>query len=137
MTVPTANDATASERIAGSTKPMAWKIRYDDGGAFSDLDGRPQDAPKFGALAITQRSDLTGHEVLFGEFLYYWRGRWWAANTLGMIDKVTHFVHQIDAVLHGRWIDDAQWNDILIAAKNDNDFPPRSGFRPSDRQFVD
>ncbi len=137
MAVPTVTDTTASEHVAGSTTPIEWKIRYDDGDVFTNLDGRSRDAPKFGALAITQRSELTGHDVLYGEFLYHWRGKWWAANTMGMIDKVTHFVHQIEAVLHGRWIDDAQWNEILIAAKNDSDFPPRSAFRPRDRRALD
>lgn len=117
--------------------PVEWKIRYDDGAVYSDLDGLPFSAPKFGALTITQRSELTGQEVLFGEFLYYWRDKWWAANTMGIIDKITHFVHEIEAVLHGRWIDDKQWNEILIAAQNDDDFPKRSGFKASDRRCID
>ncbi len=116
---------------------LEWRIFYADDATFSNLDGLVQDAPKWGAVAVVQRDSLTNHSVLTGPWFYYWRGQWWATDNdggVGFLDKIVHFVHEIDAVLPGRWIDDEEWNKIIIRAQSDPDFPSRGGWKPNERR---
>ena len=71
---------------------MLWKIYYDDGSAFSDLDGAPTQAPARGVQVVVNRPDretfVEVGAVLLWRHDYYWfeNGSWYGSDLTGLLD---------------------------------------------------
>jgi hypothetical protein len=82
---------------------MKWKIYYDDGTTFSDLDGTPDLAPAFGVQAVVCSPDL-----------------WGCGDIVGLIDYLSQpGMHK--CVRFGRLTTNKKYADVLDMARSDRD----------------
>lgn len=89
---------------------MEWVIYYADGTKFTSGDGFPEDSPKWGVVAIGQMVG-TSAMPLGGDYFTY-RGRWYNHDLVGLVDQLTHYAKDIQAVRIGRYINDPQYKQI-------------------------
>lgn len=82
---------------------LAWRIYYDSGETYSDVDGSPSSAPGQGVLAIAQANPLTGHDVLhLADYYLYKGGKWIGLDLFGLLDHVLNCFDEIHGVVAGR-----------------------------------
>ena len=81
-----------------------WCIWYEDGSTFSSEDGLPQDAPKYGAILVTQTDDKFRKLLMNGDFFLYradW-DCWMECDRNGFLDLIVEHCYDISVVLPGR-----------------------------------
>ena len=94
---------TSSDRMAA----YRWKLVYEDGSEFTDLDGEPWESKPWGVIFVLQPGP---HEDFMrakggGRGYYYYRsdyGRWCACDEVGMFDQMAHYSHVIPCWRFGR-----------------------------------
>ena len=101
----------------------AWKLVYEDGSEFTNLDGEPWESPPWGVIFVVQPGRF--EDMLRGKGLgkgyYYFRsdyGRWCFCDDVGMYDQLSHYAHVITAWRFGRNMPDraefkAKWRPYL------------------------
>lgn len=85
---------------------LKWAIYYDDGTRFSNLDGKPDEAPAFGVIAIACRDGL-----------------WLARDFMGLIDYL-HMPGMVKCVRFGRATSNKKYKKADDWAISDKDFSP-------------
>ena len=113
---------------------LTWRIYYADGSTFSSDDGTPHEAPGLGALIIVQCDKATGRMIMQGWDFFYWvpsENQWWGSDMLGVLDRLTHRL-EVEALLWGRMVSRIEWGNTMKGAKDDPDFPIKSGTRPGE-----
>lgn len=112
---------------------IRWVVWYDDGSSFTDADGEPHEAPRWGVQVIAAYSADHGRVLNHGKD-FYWRDgdEWLGGDIVGLIDYLTRPGNKI--VLVGRSVPPAQFGRILEAANRDDRLPPRSSYSPLERQ---
>jgi hypothetical protein len=95
---------------------VTWCVYYDDGTAFSDADGRPEDAPTSGVLVIRQSG---GHDSPLANVDHYlWRadhGCWLPVMHDGLVDQVCRYAPVITACLNGATVPYPEWQRLVKA----------------------
>ena len=102
-----------------------WRV-YDD---ETIVEGEKAELleKRLGIIAIVQKRELTGREVLnFWDWYYFKEGYWYGADLFGIQDQILHFTDKIDCVLAGRMIKDSMYQKIIARALSDPGFPRRS-----------
>ena len=115
-----------------------WRIYYEDGTTFTNLDGGPEDAPAFGMLMVVQHDDDVGRLVMHAWDWFYWRAdhqQWWGADIYGLLDQLLHN-KPISALKQGRNTHTATYKAILQKAIEDPDFMPKSGNIQGERPHI-
>lgn len=114
---------------------MEWRVYYADGSTFSSVDGNPHDAPFFGIIAVCQPCPDVGLETLHAfDWYFYMLGRWnGAVGHDALIDHVTAYAPDLEAVVVGRQVPRAQYQEIMRKALHDPDFPRKSGKHAGER----
>jgi hypothetical protein len=124
------------------SKEIKWRIYYDDGSTFTNLDGMPWEAPGLGVVCIVQLDpnpvEYNINTQALREATFYWYhrkwGYWLPSDIYGMLDQLTHDQKDwVCAVRFGRWAEHTLYREILEQAENDLDFPPKSGNSKSER----
>jgi hypothetical protein len=107
---------------------LRWIIYYDDGRTFSNLEGRPSDAPKYGVQVIAQLYEGAGRETLHAkDFYLYTRERWWGVSERGILDWVLNRLPELEGVVEGRTISNEDFDAILTRAiYEDSGLPKKS-----------
>jgi hypothetical protein len=105
-----------------------WALFYANGSVFTSEDGRPQDSPAWGVVAIAQITDA-GSEVRGGRYddvlasgvpWYVWRDDeqyWQELDNGGFLDHIAHYAHVISAVRFGRYIGRDVFQERWAAAR--------------------
>lgn len=115
---------------------LEWRIYYDDGSTFDNLEGGPADAPALGVIAVTSIDAEVGFWTARSADYYcydpdrftpYWEG----VDIFGMWDYLA--LPGMKRVLFGRTIPNREYEKILHRAMHDPDFPPKQGWRPNER----
>ena len=104
-----------------------WKIYYDDGTTFDSDQGQPHEAPAMGfILALGYDQAGTRHIMQGWDHYCFDRAtqQWWGMDLFGVFDRL-RFNKEIYAYKEGRTISKIAWQDMLIRANNDPDFPKR------------
>lgn len=83
---------------------LLWRIYYDDGTTYDNLDGPPEEAPRLGVQAV-----VTLHNL------------WYGGDRIGYLDYMFRPGWKI--VLFGRLIDNEKYAKIKKQALSDTDFP--------------
>jgi len=106
----------------------AWRIFYDDGSTFSSADGEPHEAPSEGVICAVGYTPDDGERYIAnrGDYYHFHRGegRWWECDLAGLLDRLRNN-SEVYAYKEGRRVSKKLWEEILIAANNDPDFPQR------------
>lgn len=90
---------------------MDWEIYYEGGATFSDLDGRPEDAPGYGLLCIWQANG----DACFNSDHYIYRtdyGQWIDVDYAGLIDHMVEAAAMIVAYKSGRRVPLREWKRV-------------------------
>lgn len=126
------------------SKPIKWRIYYDDDTTFDNTQGEPWEAPGRGVVCIVQidpspRMYNVNTQVLMeSPFFWYHRefGYWFRSEQNGLIDQLTNDRKNIVcAVKLGRWTDFTHYREILYRANNDKDFVKKSGIGSGEKDL--
>lgn len=106
---------------------IAWKIYYDDGSTYSNLDGSMDSAPKLGVQVIVYVDSEVGRVVLSMRD-YYWLAAygWDGGDLFGLFDYLSS--SGLKLILFGRAVRTPRYRQILAQALADPDFPPKSAW---------
>lgn len=85
---------------------LKWRIYYDDGSTFSNLEGRFADAPSDGVLAVVEKDPETGYKI-YREADYYFQVP--GSETIGQTDDLGPFLRKTGLVKFGRWTSRKFW----------------------------
>jgi hypothetical protein len=110
---------------------LLWRVYYDDGATYSNLDGPVEAAPALGVQCIVKRDaapalESVGRVVMEGFDHYWWSGsEWWGADAFGLWDYLQRPGWK--RVLFGRTLSTSDFVAIRRRALSDPGFPPYSG----------
>lgn len=117
---------------------LAWRVYYGDGFTFDSDSGSVADAPPLDVQAVVWVDPLIGDGGEVGrritsacDFYVYRDGEWYGSDLFGMIDQVLH--HPGCLVKAGRYMHVKEWQAILLRAKDDPDFRPKSAWAANER----
>lgn len=102
----------------------AWRIFYDDGTTFSDLDGQPHEAPPRGFICAVGYDERGRRYIMHGWDHYYFdreANQWWGCEIHGLIDRLC--MNRVYAYKLGRTVMVSEWQRLMAAADADPDFP--------------
>jgi len=113
---------------------MKWKIFYDDGSTFCDLDGSPYDAPARGVQVIAQEDEYVGRLMQIKCDYYWWTDKdgWMAGDLFGLYDYLS--ISGYRKVIFGRMINYHQFRELYLKAESDSYLPPKSAFHHTERR---
>lgn len=114
-----------------------WRVYYDDGSTFDNLEGGPADAPKLGVIAINQIDKHVGFATVWGKDFYPYSddlGGWEGTDQFGFYDYL--FCRPgYKVVLAGRTVPHDDFIRLRHKALHDPDFPPKSGWHEGEVAF--
>lgn len=95
---------------------MEWIIRYEDGSTFSNLDGMPWEAPRWGVMRVYYADDVVGvcvEESTVG--FWGWLGDCWVGfrDEMGFWDYLGNHKKSQVVPLFGRTLPDSDWEKYL------------------------
>jgi hypothetical protein len=112
---------------------VEWVIWYDDGSSFTNTEGRPHEAPRWGVLCVAGYSADHGRVIWHGgDYYFFEAGEWCRCDLVGLIDYLTRPGAE-KIVLIGRAVPPAQFWAIYERANGDLRLPPRSSYSPLER----
>ena len=90
-----------------------WRLYYEDGSTFDDLDGAPHESPPWGAVVLGQPS-VDPVVMVNSDYLMYREdlGQWTECGPDGLLDHIVHYGHVISCVRPTRWIPTKRFKDI-------------------------
>jgi len=101
-----------------------WRIYYDDGSTFDSNDGLPHEAPSLGFICAIGYDETGKRYIMHGWDYYQWSdevNQWWGMDLNGLFDRLRR--NLVYAYKEGRTVSRSQWEQIMINANNDRDFP--------------
>ncbi len=101
---------------------MQWRIYYDSGATYSDIDGPIENAPCDGVIIIAQADLDVGKEILHRkDFYYFERGRWFGCDRYGLEDYLRRPGWR--KILAGRNTEHRTYSSLYERARTDPDLP--------------
>jgi hypothetical protein len=104
---------------------LKWRIYYDDGSTFDNLQGTADEAPPFGVQSVVQltkagsyRTPLTGLDY----YVMLESGEWVGSDLTGILDKLINRI-PFSGFLVGRWVELTVFHEVTHKAMQDRDFP--------------
>lgn len=110
-----------------------WIVWYDDGSSFTNLDGQPWDAPRWGVLCIAAESKDHGRMIWHATDYYVWDTEWISCDFTGLLDYLTRPGRE-KTVLIGRHVPPRIFYEVYEKANHDPRLPPRSSYDALERQ---
>ena len=113
---------------------VTWRLYYENGSTFTNLDGSPEDTPAYGFICAAfpdhdREGNSIGRMVMWGWDRYFYHedyNEWWGCDRFGLDDRMGHRL-PVRAVLFGRTVHTTVFREIFERAANDPDFPAKSG----------
>jgi hypothetical protein len=115
---------------------LRWKVYYIDGTTFSNLDGRPEDAPGWGVAAIAQEDDVVGVQIHQQRDFYCFApefGGWYAVDYFGFAQYLARPGYKI--VKLGEVMPTHKYRELLTSIRGDPDLPTKSTRYEWERKF--
>ena len=119
---------------------LLWRNYYGDGTTYSNLDGPPELAPGVDLQVIVTTDSENGRCMISGGNAgrrddYYWwnpeREEWWVGDLFGLYDYLQQPGWR--KVIFGRSLGKEAFKKIWQRALTDPDFPPKTAWRPHER----
>lgn len=104
---------------------IEWVIWYDDGNSFTNEDGEPHEAPRWGVLAVAARSKDHGRVIWHGKDYYVWEAEWLGVDFIGLVDYLTRPGREKFALV-GRGVRPARFHEIYNQAVADPRLPVKT-----------
>jgi hypothetical protein len=108
---------------------LLWRIYYDGGYTYSNLDGPVEDAPGYGVLVIQYVDQATGVGRMRGFDFYVWDGEEWFGHDLwGLLERLFNRKQTpMVAAFAGRSVSEIDFQTVWKVARHDKEFPEKSG----------
>ncbi len=103
---------------------LQWRIYYDDGSTFDNLQGTEDKAPPFGVQCVVQLdAEGASRDRLQGPDYYIMTetGRWIGCDLTGILDRLINRI-PFSGLLVGRWIELTAYHEVTHKAARDRDF---------------
>jgi len=101
-----------------------WRIYYDDKSTFDSDQGSPEDAPSQGFICAVGWDETGKRYIMHGWDHYNWDDdvdQWWGMSYTGLFDRLLR--NKVKAYKMGRTVCRRDWEELMILANNDPDFP--------------
>ena len=108
---------------------LKWRIYYEDGSAFSNLDGEFESAPSDGVMGVVVPDTETGRHIFHGRDYYFML----EAGTIADTDDIGPFLRRLGIVKFGRWAGDKPYKGALARMMDDPEFPRKSARKPNEK----
>ncbi len=107
---------------------VKWRVYYDDGSTFDSTQGNPDNAPPWGVICINQISVEHGRNIAayLDYYVYDPEDGWIGIKWDGVIDRLANRL-SLDGFLVGRTVSRHRFQEIMLKADKDPDFPPKTG----------
>jgi hypothetical protein len=105
---------------------MKWVVWYSDGSSFTDQDGAPHEAPRWGVLCVSAYSGDHGRMIWHGTDYYGWVGEWVSFDSAGLLDYLGNHPGSEKVVLIGRHVPPDMFHRVYELANTDPRLPPRT-----------
>jgi len=120
---------------------MDWIVYYEDGSTFTSDDGKPEDAPRRGAMIVANRDRECGKILSWNEesgtqaplqysdadFFVWRKGQWLPVDQFGMLDYLLE-PGAYKVVLWGRMSTREQMHKVYLQAFHDKRMHEKSGY---------
>lgn len=114
---------------------VEWAVWYDDGSSFSNLDGPPESAPRWGVMCVAAQSGDHGRMIWHGVDYYAWKdGAWVSLDITGLFDYLGNHPGKEKIVLIGRHVAPDVFYRIYQMAVDDPRLPPKSSIDPIEQR---
>ncbi|MCR4307920.1 MAG: hypothetical protein NUV80_05130, partial [Candidatus Berkelbacteria bacterium] len=91
-----------------SRSRLMTTLYYADGTTYQ---GKPEDSPKWGLVAIGRPDDVLGVGVLAGDYFAFHDDRWWNHDLIGLIDTLVN--SQVSVLRVGRYVGEEQFRELV------------------------
>jgi hypothetical protein len=101
-----------------------WRIYYSNETTFDSDQGEPHDAPSEGFLCAIGYDETGKRYIMHGWTFYQWdteTNQWWGMDQFGLFDRLRR--NLVYAYKEGRTVSRKRWEEIMVRANNDPDFP--------------
>lgn len=111
---------------------MKWKIYYDTGVTYSDVDGDPFNAPGRGVQLIAHQNIQVGRMFQLKNDFYWWveHKGWLGGDLFGLYDYLLD--NGPKKVIFGKVLTNEDFQKIYKQADEDLYLPLKSGFLPNE-----
>jgi hypothetical protein len=112
---------------------IRWRIWYEGGATFSDLDGIAFDAPARGVQAIAQAEPSVGRQINAHRDFYWWRpekGQWFGGDIFGLWDYLVEPGPK--KVIFGRSVKNEEYDAVIKRVLADPDLPAKTARLPEE-----
>jgi hypothetical protein len=101
---------------------MNWRLYYEDGSTFDDMDGKPWDSPRWGMVAVAQPGTTKFKDRLINGPVFLYREDWgcWM-ETADPEDLLSEYCPVITAYRKGRYMRRDLWKAIMNRVVDDLD----------------
>jgi hypothetical protein len=104
---------------------MLWRLYYEDGSTYDNVDGPAHEAPIRGLICIAQPyAKPDWYTVLTnGDWYIYWenRGYWTGHDLCGTLAQLESHAHNITAVRQGVYVTKPVFEELWRRAREDTD----------------
>ena len=110
-----------------------WRIWYEGGSSYSNLDGSPFDAPPDGVMVIAVRAPAIGRQLFANRDYYWWdtiESFWFGGDIFGLYDYLRRPGPR--KVLFGRMVRNEEYQLCAQLALDDPSLPVKSARHPSE-----
>ena len=109
-----------------------WVVWYADGSSFTNLDGEPEQAPRWDVLCIAAYSGDHGRMIWHATDYYIWEDQWqppqWVSVDARGLDDYLDRPGKVKIRLRGRHVPPDVFWAIYNQADRDPRLPPRSSY---------
>lgn len=106
---------------------VEWVVWYDGGASFSNIDGPPENAPRWGVLCVAAYSGFHGRMIWHGTDYYAWKANEWISfDTTGLFDYLANHPGREKIVLMGRHVRPDEFHRVYQMAADDPRLPPKT-----------
>ncbi len=114
---------------------MHWRIYYDSGATYSDVDGPIECAPCDGVIVVAQVDLDVGKELLHRkDFYYFERGRWFGCDRYGLEDYLRRPGWR--KILAGRNTEHRNYSAIYERARTDPELPYKNALHVDEEPLL-
>jgi len=115
---------------------LEWLIRYADGSEFTNLDGEPHEAPRYGVQFVYQADEDVGVRTEtspIGHWVFR-EGEWLGfEDHMGFWDHMFHSGQPVIPIF-GRTLLDSKWQQMVGEEAEWRFKQPKSAWRPRERR---
>lgn len=111
---------------------LQWRLYYEDGTTYDNLQGDEFNAPAVGLICIVNKDEQHGTNlVALNDYYWFRNNMWFGGDKFGLYDYLCQMGQK--KVVFGRTVSNERYHEVIKQATNDPDFPPKSARSPQEK----